>query len=554
MSKSSNDSGANDSSIVGAVIPAASAARDSAVFDAAATRATKAAIAPVLPVVDAGSGVAADATAGAVPPALSVGAEVAQRPDVDAEALDDAGAAAGMDVELVALTDGIPMVGVGAAIDARPAADAAPAGNAAGDEAPADELPGRVGRGGGFAAGGGDAAGAGRAGGTVGIADFEMGLLTVAGRGAVLALAADGVTGRLAPGVAPEGSCAAGDAECGVDGDCAADEPVCDVDEADCAADEPVCDVDEADCATDVDGAAETGRPVDEAAVPVVGVGREPAAGRTLEVVVEITGRAPAPAVTDPAGERATGPDCTEPVDAPPVLAARSLAAAVAAATRAAKSETALSVEVAVREAEPATALAGAFAAGALGAVPLTAGIPNPAGDEGFPAEGDWPVVGAAEAGGGFTDGAADADVDACDVAPGAGADAPLPAESVSTGPSGSNNWSSPRSSSESCSNAGSEDTPAEGLATGADVPAASFNASSSRSESPVPSRLSGSINSCAGSSGFAEAPTLREEAPEDGDDVAPMGTLPSIGASTGRSVSGSKTGRDAASIVSSPR
>src|SRR4029077_15623278 len=109
-----------------------------------------------------------------------------------------------------------------------------------------------------------------------------------------------------------------------------------------------------------------------------------------------------------------------------------------------------------------------------------------------------------AACGGVFTDGAAGADVDACDVAPeDVGAEAPLPAESVSTAPSGSNNWASPRSSSESCSNDDSEDTPAEGLAMGADVPA-SFSASSSRSESPAPSRLSGSIKSCAGSSDLA--------------------------------------------------
>ncbi len=91
-----------------------------------------------------------------------------------------------------------------------------------------------------------------------------------------------------------------------------------------------------------------------------------------------------------------------------------------------------------------------------------------------------------------------------------------------------------------------------EGFATVADAPA-SFRASSSRSESPEASRLPGLINSCDGSSGLATDPVLREEPPEDGD-AAPTGTLPSMGASTGRSVSGSKTGRDAASIVSSPR
>jgi hypothetical protein len=91
-----------------------------------------------------------------------------------------------------------------------------------------------------------------------------------------------------------------------------------------------------------------------------------------------------------------------------------------------------------------------------------------------------------------------------------------------------------------------------EGLATDADA-AASLRASRSRSESPESSRLSGLISSCAAFSGLATDPAVRGESPEDGD-VAPMGTLPSMGASTGRSVSGSKTGRDAASIVSSPR
>ncbi len=80
---------------------------------------------------------------------------------------------------------------------------------------------------------------------------------------------------------------------------------------------------------------------------------------------------------------------------------------------------------------------------------------------------------------------------------------------------------------------------------------AASFRAASRRSGSLVPSRVSGSINSSVASAGSGlRGPVPVGVAPEDAD-VAPADTLPSMGASTGRSVSGSKTGRDAASIVS---
>jgi hypothetical protein len=214
-------------------MPVASA-KDSAVVEAAATRATNAAIAPVLSVlladVDASAGdvvlvldKGAEALRGgaAIDGAFwtNVGAEVDQRPDVDADVLDEAGAAAGVvEAEPVALVDGVATADVGAVCDERPAEDAVAAAGVGGEEALADELPGRVGRGGGFAAGGGDAAGAGRGGGTVGIATFEIGLLTVAARGVVLGPAADGVAGRLTPGepaVAPEGRCAAG--ECDAD-------------------------------------------------------------------------------------------------------------------------------------------------------------------------------------------------------------------------------------------------------------------------------------------------------------------------------------------------
>jgi len=341
----------------------------------------------------------------------------------------------------------------------------------------------------------------------------------------------------------------------------------------------------------------------------------EPAAVRTPEGV-ELTGRTVAPTGggatgagfpdVGAAGARAPAPapSCADGVEAPISLLARSLEALAASPTRDPESEMLFSEAEAAREAEVVAEgddVLGGVAeeappvADVLAAAPPMPGIPNPAGDVGLAAaRAVGPEAGAddgreagteagvdadegvaeaglsagaevsveaeavvdAEAGAEacevFPDNAAAADVDACDVAPEeVGAEAPLPAESVSTGPSGSNNWSSPRSSSESWPKDDSEDNPVEGLSSGADA-AASFSASSSRSESPVFSRLSGLINSGAGSSGLTTDPALREEAPE-GEDVAPMGTLPSMGASTGRSVSGSKTGRDAASIVSSP-
>ncbi len=391
VSKSSNESGANDSSIDAGAVPVASAAKASAVFEAAATRATRAAIAPV-PVADV------DASAG----------------DVGSTTAPDATGATG--AEPVALADGVPRVGIGAAADGRPGEDAA---GADGEEALAEEPPGGVGRGGGFAAGGGDAAGAGRAGGTVGIAAFEIGLLTVATRGAAPGPAADDVAGRLTP---------AGEPAVALEGNCVA---------------------------------AESDRAVGELAagddaLPAAGATLEAPANRALEVVVELTGRVagPAEAGAGPAGARAPLPGCTEAVGAPTGLAPRSLAALAASPSRDPESETPLSVTAAVREAELVAGGEGALAAGVLGVVPPMPGMPNPAGDVGFPAAagvgtgvaGDKGAEAGAEADacdGFFTDGAAGADVEACDVAPEeVGADAPLPAEaeSVSTGPSGSNN------------------------------------------------------------------------------------------------------------------
>jgi hypothetical protein len=80
---------------------------------------------------------------------------------------------------------------------------------------------------------------------------------------------------------------------------------------------------------------------------------------------------------------------------------------------------------------------------------------------------------------------------------------------------------------------------------------APSFNTANNALGSLPVSRLSGSINSAVESSGLAFRDAGAVEEAEDAG-VAPTDTRPSIGASTGKSVRGSKTGRDAASIVSS--
>jgi hypothetical protein len=115
--------------------------------------------------------------------------------------------------------------------------------------------------------------------------------------------------------------------------------------------------------------------------------------------------------------------------------------------------------------------------------------------------------------------------------------------------------WLSKSSSKPSNSSPSSAPGELEGLVegwppAGADAPAASFKAANNRSGSLLPSKLSGSTNSSVASAGSVLRDPALAVAPEDAD-VAPTGTLPSMGASTGRSVSGSKTGRDAASIVS---
>jgi hypothetical protein len=115
---------------------------------------------------------------------------------------------------------------------------------------------------------------------------------------------------------------------------------------------------------------------------------------------------------------------------------------------------------------------------------------------------------------------------------------------------SGSNKCSSPSRSSESCTKADAGAVPARFETTGP-AAASAFNTANNESGSLPVSSLSGSINSAFESSGLAlrDVGAVREA--EDAG-VAPTDTRPSIGASTGKSVRGSKTGRDAASIVSS--
>jgi hypothetical protein len=97
-----------------------------------------------------------------------VGADFAQRPDVDAAPT------VGEGVDEFEVPAGGAAAGVGAVVCAEDAAEL-PEAPDVGDGAGAGEPPGLAGRGGAFAAGGGEAAGAGRAGGAVGIADLDVG-------------------------------------------------------------------------------------------------------------------------------------------------------------------------------------------------------------------------------------------------------------------------------------------------------------------------------------------------------------------------------------------
>ena len=167
--------------------------------------------------------------------------------------------------------------------------------------------------------------------------------------------------------------------------------------------------------------------------------------------------------------------------------------------------------------------------------------MPKPAGDAVFCASaGESVFAGPAALAGAAGKGALGALAVAAESAPEV---VPLPGSSVnsnSSNPSKSSEW----------------DSKGDFSVNTADVPvipaaSASLNASANRSGSPAPSRLSGLIMSSTSPPGLA----CRDPAcagPLDDDGVVLTGTLPSMGASTGRSASGSKTGRDAASIISS--
>lgn len=202
---------------------------------------------------------------------------------------------------------------------------------------------------------------------------------------------------------------------------------------------------------------------------------------------------------------------------------------------------------------------AGALAAAGLALWPAeaggTGGIPNPAGEVVLWASMDESAFGGAAAlAGAAGEGVLGAVAVAAGSADPSGGRTSLAAESAPEvapfpGSSVNSNSSNPSKSSDSGSKG-------DFAVTAADVPvipaaSASLNASAKRSGSPAPSRLSGLSISSAGSSGLIRRdPALA--GPLDDDGAVPTGTLPSMGASTGRSVSGSKMGRDAASIISS--
>jgi hypothetical protein len=152
-----------------------------------ATRATKAARALVLPVVDSEDEAAVEKVGAAgsgrdsgAAPAFDGGADFAQRPEVDATPATEVGSCEG------AAPEGVDAPAAGDVVAADEAAGAAPDIE---DVVGANEPPGLAGRGGAFAAGGGEAGGAGRAGGTVGMADLGAVLGDVAVRADVADLA-----------------------------------------------------------------------------------------------------------------------------------------------------------------------------------------------------------------------------------------------------------------------------------------------------------------------------------------------------------------------------
>jgi hypothetical protein len=402
----------------------------------------------------------------------------------------------------VAVADELDAEGVVADVDTRAAGgdvlvlDAGDAGAA--------EAPGAVGRGGAFAAGGAVAAGAGRAGGTVGIASLETG-----------AFAAARVEGRAAVGAA-----------LGVTFFRAAASAVADV--------APVA-------------PAEAG--VVRAADPDLLVAIVPPSPLALRVVVAVSGlvvalagvvagfaalalTALAAAADDPLADPTPGAAASTPevesLPTGPTGGASQIPDSDASsfgwaqepddAERGMASppegDRAFAVLVDDGFDDAAAALAGAPAAGAV------PGIPKPAGELRLAASGgtaDLDVVLGAlpDAEPGVGRAAAPEDGARAVLAPppvalaepvlaDGGAFAPLsPAESPATGPSGSNNWSSPKSSSASCTKGALDETSATGIPVGREDLAASLRASTSRSDSPSASRLSGVSSSCAGASGF---------------------------------------------------
>jgi hypothetical protein len=205
----------------------------------------------------------------------------------------------------------------------------------------------------------------------------------------------------------------------------------------------------------------------------------------------------------------------------------------------------------------------GTGAVAALGAVGLplapteadsAGGMPKPAGETVFRASGKESAVVTAALAGVAGEAALGGAAEAADSAVPCGCFASLAAEPAAEGApfpgsSVSSNSSNPSKSSESGSKGDFSVTAAE--VPGIPAASASLNASARRSGSPAPSRLSGLIISSASSLGRACRDPVWA-GPLDDEGAVPTGTQPSMGASTGRSVSGSKMGRDAASIISS--
>ena len=445
-------------------------------------------------VADDGAGLDQRPELDATPVALALGDCAAGAGDAEgaeavvAEVLADAELADAGDVaegaERAAKGDAAVDAGLGDACDV-----AAGASDEVGTEVCAEaldeELAGVLGRGGGFAAGGGAAAGAGRAGGTVGIASFEIGLLVAGGRAAVLD--AVGGSGRLATVAlfgAAEVVCVADGGDCAPAGE-VPDEAGLELEEvAVRAADAAVADVGEptwrVPAGVDV-RAADCARPDELTALAelVVALGAlggvTPASELALELAAEGPAAVAGPMTVFAVADEAPGAGwpalaarpIAEPAtagEAPPAvgIAAAGLGEDAGAALPAADDELGavafarvglepdsdVAVE-ALRGADPCDWGVLPPAPDVFGVGPVTGGMPNPTGEAGRPAPCEAAAVDA-DAGdaaargelGVLAEDAAARGVDTCDASPDdVGADAPpLLAESVSTGPSGSNN------------------------------------------------------------------------------------------------------------------